>query len=70
MNFPLILNLAIALVVCVLLYKMQTSHASFTKRVFTGMGLGVLLGAAFQAVYGATSPVVTETSAVDLISST
>jgi L-cystine uptake protein TcyP (sodium:dicarboxylate symporter family) len=70
MNFPLILNLAIALVVCALLYKMQTAHASFTKRVFTGMGLGVLLGAGFQAVYGATSAVVTQTDAwLDIIGS-
>jgi len=70
MNFPLILNLAIALVVCALLYKMQTAHASFTKRVFTGMGLGVLLGAGFQAVYGATSAVVTQTGAwLDVVGS-
>jgi L-cystine uptake protein TcyP (sodium:dicarboxylate symporter family) len=70
MNFPLILNLAIALVVCALLYKMQTAHASFTKRVFTGMGLGVLLGAGFQAVYGATSAVVTQTDSwLDIIGS-
>jgi len=70
MNFPLILNLAIALVVCGLLYKMQTAHASFTKRVFTGLGLGVLLGAAFQAVYGATSPLVGATNAwLDIIGS-
>jgi L-cystine uptake protein TcyP (sodium:dicarboxylate symporter family) len=70
MNFPLILNLAIALVVCGLLYKMQAAHASFTKRVFTGLGLGVLLGAAFQAVYGATSPVIGATNAwLDIIGS-
>ena len=70
MNFPLILNLAIALVVCFLLYRMQASHASFTKRVFTGLGVGVLLGAAFQVVYGATSPIVTETSAwLDVVGS-
>ncbi|WP_332847947.1 L-cystine transporter [Massilia sp. S19_KUP03_FR1] len=70
MNLPLFLNLAIALVVCALLYKMQTAHASFTKRVFTGMGLGVLLGAVFQAVYGATSAVVTQTDAwLDIIGS-
>lgn len=70
MNFPLILNLAIALAVCALLYKMQAAHASFTKRVFTGLGLGVLLGAAFQAWYGAASPVVTGTNAwLDVIGS-
>ncbi|MDB5755342.1 MAG: L-cystine transporter, partial [Massilia sp.] len=36
---------------------------SFTKRVFTGLGLGVLLGAAIQSLYGAASPVVAATNA-------
>ncbi|RSZ57280.1 cation:dicarboxylase symporter family transporter [Massilia atriviolacea] len=63
LNFPVILNLAIALGVCFLLYKMQQAHASFTKRVFTGLGLGVLLGAAFQLMYGAPSPTIAETGA-------
>jgi L-cystine uptake protein TcyP (sodium:dicarboxylate symporter family) len=70
MNLPLLLNLAIALVVCALLYRMQASHASFTKRVFTGLGLGVLLGAAFQVVYGASADIVKDTSAwLDVIGS-
>ncbi|MDQ2818976.1 MAG: L-cystine transporter [Pseudomonadota bacterium] len=70
MNFPLILNLAIALAVCALLYRMQATHASFTKRVFTGLGLGIVLGAAFQAVYGAGAPVIAATSAwLDIIGS-
>jgi L-cystine uptake protein TcyP (sodium:dicarboxylate symporter family) len=63
MNLPLILNLAVALVVCFALFRMQTLHVSFTKRVFTGMALGVLLGAVFQALYGAASPTVLATSA-------
>jgi L-cystine uptake protein TcyP (sodium:dicarboxylate symporter family) len=63
MNIPLILNLAVALAVCFALYRMQAAHVSFTKRVFTGMALGVLLGAAFQSLYGAASPTVGATSA-------
>ena len=64
----LILNLVAALAVCFLLYRMQAAHASFTRRVFTGMGLGILLGAAFQLLYGAASPVITETNAyLDII---
>ena len=43
MNVPLILNVAVALAVCFALYRMQAAHLSFTKRVFTGLGLGVLL---------------------------
>ena len=62
MNFPLILNLAVALAVCALLYRMQQRHASFTRRVFAGLGLGVLLGAGIQALYGA-APVVAQTVA-------
>jgi L-cystine uptake protein TcyP (sodium:dicarboxylate symporter family) len=69
MNLPLILNLAVALAVCALLYGMQQRHASFTRRVFAGLGLGVVLGAAFQAVYGA-GPVVAQTAAyLDIIGS-
>ena len=63
MNIPLILNLSVALAVCFALYRMQAAHVSFTKRVFTGLGLGVLLGAAIQSLYGAASPVVAATNA-------
>jgi len=44
MNFPVMINLTLALVVCVLLYRLQANHVSFTKRVFTGLGLGVQTG--------------------------
>jgi L-cystine uptake protein TcyP (sodium:dicarboxylate symporter family) len=63
MNIALILNLTVALAICFALYRMQAIHVSFTRRVFTGLGFGVLLGAAFQALYGAASPVVTATNA-------
>jgi L-cystine uptake protein TcyP (sodium:dicarboxylate symporter family) len=63
MNFPMIVNLAVALAVCVLLYRLQANHVSFTKRVFTALGLGVLAGAVMQALYGAASPVVAQTNA-------
>jgi L-cystine uptake protein TcyP (sodium:dicarboxylate symporter family) len=62
MNIPLILNLAVAVAICFALYRMQAAHVSFTKRVFTGLGLGLLLGAAFQALYGAGSPMVAATN--------
>jgi uncharacterized protein len=70
MTATLTLNLAIALAACLLLYRMQARHLSFTRRVFTGMGLGVLLGAAFQALYGASSTVVADTSTwLDIVGS-
>jgi L-cystine uptake protein TcyP (sodium:dicarboxylate symporter family) len=60
--FQLILNLAIALGVCGLLYWLQTKHVSFTKRVFIGLACGVILGGAFQAVYHLGSPIITNTN--------
>ena len=70
MTFPVIVNLAIALAACVLLYRMQASHMSFTKRVFAGLGLGVVLGAGLQAVYGAASTEVAATNAwLDVVGS-
>ncbi len=70
MNAPVILNLSVALAVCFALYRMQATHVSFTKRVFAGMGLGVLLGVALQVLYGAASPVVKETNAyLDIVGS-
>lgn len=70
MTVPVILNLMLALAVCVLLYRMQASHASFTRRVFAGLGLGVVFGAGLQAVYGAAAPEVAATNAwMDVIGS-
>ncbi|OON63702.1 L-cystine transporter [Massilia sp. KIM] len=63
MTLPLILNLAIAFLVCLLLWRMQVAHVSFTKRVLAGLGLGVLLGAGLQAVYGTPSPEIAATNA-------
>ncbi len=64
----LTLNLAIALAGCFLLYRMQAAHLSFTKRVFTALGMGVALGAAFQLVYGAGSPLIAATiSYLDIV---
>lgn len=59
----LVLNLALALGVCVLLFWQQSKHVTFSKRVFTGLGLGVLLGTAFQLMYGVESGVVSDTNA-------
>jgi L-cystine uptake protein TcyP (sodium:dicarboxylate symporter family) len=70
MNPPLILNLVLALAVCALLYVLQQRHVSFTKRVFTALGLGVLLGAGFQAVYGNGAAIIKDTNAyLDIVGS-
>ena len=39
---PLILNLTIVLGICSLLFWLQNKHVSFTKRVFLGLGFGVI----------------------------
>lgn len=70
MSFLLIVNLAIALAACVLLYRMQAAHVAFTRRVFTGLGLGMAFGAALQAVYGTGGDVMDQTAAwLDLLGS-
>jgi L-cystine uptake protein TcyP (sodium:dicarboxylate symporter family) len=62
MTINVILNLLAALALLGLLYAQQRKHASFSVRVFTGMGLGVVLGAALQAIYGAASADIKTTS--------
>lgn len=67
-NPLLLLNIAAALALCFVLYRMQAAHVSFTKRVFAGLGLGVVLGAVFQLAYGASSALVEATNAyLDII---
>jgi L-cystine uptake protein TcyP (sodium:dicarboxylate symporter family) len=56
MAINIILNQLVALIVFAFMFHQQRKHATFTVRVFTGLGLGVLLGAAAQWLYGAGSP--------------
>lgn len=53
MTFSVIGNLAIAAILLFFLYRLQEKHVSFTRRVFAGLGLGILFGAALQLLYGA-----------------
>lgn len=52
-----LLNIAIMLILLGVLYYMQKKHVSFSKRVFTGLGLGILFGLGLQYGYGADSEV-------------
>lgn len=61
MTFTVLLNLAAALLLLGFLYRQQRRHATFTVRVFTALGLGMLFGAALQALYAADSAVVRST---------
>jgi L-cystine uptake protein TcyP (sodium:dicarboxylate symporter family) len=70
MAINIILNLLVALIVFAFMFHQQRKHATFTVRVFTGLGLGVLLGAAAQWLYGAGSPIITGTNEyIDIVGS-
>ncbi|MCC7703304.1 cation:dicarboxylase symporter family transporter [Janthinobacterium sp. GW460P] len=70
MAINIILNLLVALLVFAFMFHQQRKHATFTVRVFTGLGLGVLLGAAVQWLYGAGSPVIAGTNEyIDIVGS-
>jgi L-cystine uptake protein TcyP (sodium:dicarboxylate symporter family) len=70
MAINIILNLLVALIVFAFMFHQQRKHATFTVRVFTGLGLGVLLGAAVQWLYGAGSPVIAGTNEyIDIVGS-
>ncbi|MBY0238921.1 MAG: cation:dicarboxylase symporter family transporter [Burkholderiaceae bacterium] len=56
MAITVFLNLAIAAALLTFMYRQQARHATFTVRVFTGLGLGVALGAGLQAAYGIAAP--------------
>jgi uncharacterized protein len=62
MDLMVVLNIVILLALIGLLVYMQRKHVSFSKRVFTGLGLGVLLGAALQWIYGSGSEIVATTT--------
>ena len=70
MAINIILNLLVALLVFAFMFHQQRKHATFTVRVFTGLGLGVLLGAAVQWLYGADSPIIAGTNEyIDIVGS-
>ncbi len=58
MSFSVIANIAIFVMLIMFLYRMQSTYVAFTKRVFAGLGLGVVFGAALQLFYGQGSDVI------------
>jgi len=60
--FFIIINIVVLLALIGLLIWMQKKHVSFTKRVFTGLGLGIVLGAILQMIYGTDSAILNETT--------
>jgi len=53
----ILINLAVALGMGVFMVSQQRREASFSVRVFTGLGLGILLGAALHLIYAADSTI-------------
>ncbi|PAQ14786.1 L-cystine transporter [Bacillaceae bacterium SAOS 7] len=63
MNSTLIILNVVALLVLVgVLYVMQKKHISFSKRVFTALGLGIVLGFILQLLYGLESKVLLQST--------
>lgn len=58
----IIINVAVMLVLIGILIWMQKKHISFTKRVFTGLGLGLVFGVILQVSYGAGSEVIAKST--------
>lgn len=58
MDFPLIINLVVFAALLMLLARIGNARWSLSKRVLTGLMIGVLFGLALQAIYGENSPVV------------
>ncbi len=56
--FLVAVNIAVMIGLIGVLAFMQKKHISFSKRVFTALGLGILFGGILQAVYSASSEVV------------
>lgn len=60
-TFLVIVNIAILLALIIGLYMMQKKHVKFSKRVFTGLGLGILFGLIINLIYGTTHEVTSGT---------
>ncbi|QFK72779.1 cation:dicarboxylase symporter family transporter [Pradoshia sp. D12] len=56
-----IINILILLALVGVLFYMQKKHVSFAKRVFTGLGLGILLGVFLQFAFDPESAVLADT---------
>lgn len=60
-TFLVIVNIAILIAIIVGLYIMQKKHVKFSKRVFAGLGLGIVFGFIMNLIYGTTSEVTSTT---------
>jgi uncharacterized protein len=56
-TFLIIINIAVLLLLMYGLFLMQKKHVSFSKRVFTGLGLGIIFGIILHSIYGTESEI-------------
>ncbi|MGZ4160127.1 MAG: L-cystine transporter [Neobacillus sp.] len=56
-TFLIIVNIAVLLFLIFGLFMMQKRHVSFSKRVFTALGLGIIFGFIIHLIYGTTHEV-------------
>lgn len=61
MDFFVLLNSAVLLIIIAFLYFLKTKHIKFSNRVFIALALGVLLGISLQLTYGVESETLAET---------
>ena len=57
----IIVNIVVFFVFIFALYKMQKKHVSFSKRVFTALGIGLVFGYIIHLIYGTDSEITTGT---------
>lgn len=62
-TFLIVINVVVLLLLIGLLVMMQKKHLSFSKRVFAGLGLGIIFGLVLHFVYGAGSEVIIQSTA-------
>ncbi|WP_042357228.1 L-cystine transporter [Bacillus rubiinfantis] len=56
----IIVNIAVLLLLMAGLFYMQKKHVSFSKRVFTALGIGIVFGFSLHLIYGTTSDITTK----------
>ena len=57
----IIVNILVFFIFIFALYKMQKKHVSFSKRVFTALGIGLVFGYIIHLIYGTDSEITTGT---------
>jgi uncharacterized protein len=57
--FLIIVNIVVLLLLILGLFWMQKKHVSFSKRVFSALGLGIIFGLLIHLIYGTASKVTT-----------